>query len=226
MKGCDERCSFCIVPYTRGPERYRPSDEIVAEIAALVAAGVARGDAARQTVNSYRDPLARCRRRPASPDDPDESEFAALLRRIASRRPGARAPPLHEPAPAPPHAVARARARRARRARAARAPAGAVGQRPHAEAHDPALHAGRVRRARRALLAARARPDALDRHHRRLPRRDRGRLRGDARRSCARSASRSSSASSTRRGRYTPALKLADDVPEARRASASRGSSR
>ena len=39
MKGCDERCSFCIVPYTRGPERYRPSREIVAEIARLVARG-------------------------------------------------------------------------------------------------------------------------------------------------------------------------------------------
>ena len=34
MKGCDERCSFCIVPYTRGPERYRPAREVVDEVRA------------------------------------------------------------------------------------------------------------------------------------------------------------------------------------------------
>jgi len=104
MKGCDERCSFCIVPTTRGPERYRPSDSILEEIGALVARGVREVTLLGQTVNSYRDPLRALSPAPeARADDPDESEFAALLRAIAERIPGLRR--LRYTSPHPRHLV-------------------------------------------------------------------------------------------------------------------------
>ena len=83
MKGCDERCSFCIVPYTRGPERYRPASEIIAEAERWVAAGVREITLLGQTVDSYRDPSLP----PPASDDPDESQFPSLLRALA-RVPG------------------------------------------------------------------------------------------------------------------------------------------
>jgi tRNA-2-methylthio-N6-dimethylallyladenosine synthase len=85
MKGCDERCSFCIVPTTRGPERYRPAQDIISEIARLVSAGTREVTLLGQTVNSYRDP-ERSLPRPSG-EDLDESEFAALLRRIVAEVP-------------------------------------------------------------------------------------------------------------------------------------------
>lgn len=84
MKGCDERCSFCIVPYTRGPERFRPSAEILDEIARWVDAGAREVTLLGQTVDSYRDPALP----PPESDDPDESQFPALLRAIAAHVPG------------------------------------------------------------------------------------------------------------------------------------------
>jgi tRNA-2-methylthio-N6-dimethylallyladenosine synthase len=96
MKGCDERCTFCVVPTTRGPERYRSSAEVIEEVARRVSAGTREITLLGQTVDSYQDPLGLLPKADTAPAfaasregrvPRDESEFSSLLRAIAAAVP-------------------------------------------------------------------------------------------------------------------------------------------
>jgi tRNA-2-methylthio-N6-dimethylallyladenosine synthase len=67
QRGCDYKCTFCIVPYTRGPERSRSMEEVVREVRTLAAGGTTEVTLLGQTVNSYHD---------------GEHDFADLLRAV------------------------------------------------------------------------------------------------------------------------------------------------
>ena len=55
QRGCDYRCTFCIVPMTRGPERSRILTDVVREVEGLAAQGTTEVTLLGQTVNSYHD---------------------------------------------------------------------------------------------------------------------------------------------------------------------------
>jgi tRNA-2-methylthio-N6-dimethylallyladenosine synthase len=69
--GCNLRCSYCIVPSTRGREVSRPLDELVAEVAALAADGVREVTLLGQNVNSYGRDLR-----------PERRSFSELVRAV------------------------------------------------------------------------------------------------------------------------------------------------
>lgn len=52
--GCDNFCSYCVVPYARGREVYRPAEEVLAEVKKLLSAGYKEINLIAQNVNSYR----------------------------------------------------------------------------------------------------------------------------------------------------------------------------
>ncbi|RLE29633.1 MAG: tRNA (N6-isopentenyl adenosine(37)-C2)-methylthiotransferase MiaB [Acidobacteria bacterium] len=70
MEGCEEYCTFCVVPYTRGREVSRPVGDIMREIESLTAVGVREIELLGQTINAYVCPET-------------QTSFAQLLSRVS-----------------------------------------------------------------------------------------------------------------------------------------------
>lgn len=68
-KGCDNFCTFCVVPYTRGREKSRPLDQLIKDVRSLSQRGVKEVTLLGQNVNSYKSPC--------------QANFADLLKSIA-----------------------------------------------------------------------------------------------------------------------------------------------
>ena len=186
--GCNSTCSYCIVPAVRGREQSRRPGEILAEVTQLAAEGVKEITLLGQNVNSWGRDLA-----------PDiRTEFGELLRacdavdgieRIRFTSPHPK--DFREPVIA------------------AIAECDAVCEHVHLPLQSgssrvlKAMRRTYTRERYLALVERHARGDpgrrARDRHHRRLPGRDRGRLRARRSRSSRRSGSTAPSRSSTRR---------------------------
>ena len=71
VEGCNEFCTFCVVPYTRGRELSRKLDDILAEVRSLALAGLKEVELLGQTINAYRCPDS-------------GADFAELLTEVAS----------------------------------------------------------------------------------------------------------------------------------------------
>jgi tRNA-2-methylthio-N6-dimethylallyladenosine synthase len=73
MEGCDKFCTFCVVPYTRGPELSRPVHDVLDECRKLLARGVVEVNLLGQNVNGYR----------GEGPDGEEWDFTMLLYAVA-----------------------------------------------------------------------------------------------------------------------------------------------
>ena len=142
IEGCNEFCSFCVVPYTRGHERMRPKADILAEVREAAASGRREVQLLGQIVNHYQ-----------APDDPG-CDFTGLLEAV-HEVPGLER--IRFASPHPRHVSRRFLDAMARPPEGlpASAPARAVRLDARAGGDAPALHAGELPRP--------GRPDSRDR---------------------------------------------------------------
>ena len=139
QNGCDHRCTFCIIPFGRGPSRSVPAGEVVAQVRKLVEAGYAEIVLTGVDITDYGAGL------------PGDMTLGKLVRHILRQVPelAAPAPVLHRPGRG--RRASHRRHRRGAAADAAPAPVAAGGRRHDPQAHEAAPRSGR----RRALLRRR-----------------------------------------------------------------------
>ncbi len=135
QNGCDHRCTFCVIPFGRGPSRSVPAGEVVAQVRRLVEKGYAEIVLTGVDITAYGKDLPGEMTlgklvRSVLKLVPELPRLAALLDRLGRGRPGA------------------ARGdRRGGAADAASPSLAAIGRRPHAEAHEAAACPRRFGRA-------------------------------------------------------------------------------
>ena len=85
MRGCDQFCSYCVVPYGRGPVRSRPMGEIVEEVECLVSKGVKWVMLLGQSINDYGNEMSNLPEADASRRygaSKTQNSFVELLRKV------------------------------------------------------------------------------------------------------------------------------------------------
>ena len=82
MRGCDQFCTYCVVPYGRGAVRSRPVEEVVEEVKCLVERGVKWVTLLGQSINDYGREISNLKSQVSKPQLKTQSLFVELLKKV------------------------------------------------------------------------------------------------------------------------------------------------